>query len=81
MTLAAEHEYGIYAKTVKNNPEYKERRSTCIVVGYGPAGIFSTYRLIEAGYKVIVFEKGKRIIERQIDVERFFNDGALFFFC
>ena len=24
MTLAAEHEYGVYAKTVKNNPDIKE---------------------------------------------------------
>ena len=42
-------------------PEYKQRNETCIIAGYGPSGIFSAYRLMEAGYKVIVFEKGKRI--------------------
>ena len=59
------------------NPKYINRNKTCIVVGYGPAGIFAAYRLVEAGYKVLVFEKGKRIFDRQKDVERFFNEGIL----
>ena len=58
-------------------PEYKQRNETCIIAGYGPSGIFSAYRLLEAGYKVIVFEKGKRIKEREKDVEKFFRDGIL----
>ena len=58
-------------------PEFIERNKTCIVVGYGPSGIFSAYRLIEAGYKVIVFEKGKRISKRKVDVENFFKNGIL----
>ena len=41
--------------------EYKERNETVIIAGYGPSGIFSAYRLMKAGYKVLVFEKGKRI--------------------
>ena len=48
-----------------------------LIIGYGPSGIFSAYRLIEAGLKPIVFEKGKRISERVKDVERFFNEGIL----
>lgn len=56
---------------------YRKRDKTIIVVGYGPSGIFSAYRLVEAGFKVIVFEKGKRIKEREIDVENFFNRGIL----
>ena len=57
--------------------EYKERNETCIIVGYGPSGIFAAYRLCEAGYKVLVFEKGKRIIDREKDVDRFFKEGIL----
>lgn len=57
--------------------KYLERNKTCIVVGYGPSGIFSAYRLTLAGYKVIVIEKGKRIKERVKDVENFFNKGIL----
>ncbi len=48
-----------------------------IIVGYGPSGIFSAYRLIEAGIKPIVFEKGKRIDERVKDVETYFKQGVL----
>lgn len=57
--------------------EYKERNKTCIIVGYGPSGIFSAYRLTLAGYKVLVFEKGKRIKQRVADVENFFQNGIL----
>lgn len=48
-----------------------------IVIGYGPSGIFSTYRLVQAGLKPIVVEKGKRIDERVKDVEAFFQTGQL----
>lgn len=59
------------------NPAYKKRNKDIIVVGYGPSGIFSAYRLIEAGFNVKVFEKGKRINERVKDVENFFKNGIL----
>ena len=66
----------LYHKEVLS-PEYKKRDKTCAVIGYGPSGIFSAYRLMEAGFKVLVFEKGKRIIDREKDVEIFFKEGKL----
>ena len=59
------------------SPECKKRDKVCAVIGYGPSGIFSAYRLMEAGFKVLVFEKGKRISDREKDVERFFKEGIL----
>lgn len=59
------------------NPIYVKRDINCAVIGYGPSGIFSAYRLCQAGFKVIVFEKGKRIVERQNDVDSFFKEGIL----
>ncbi|MBQ6334734.1 MAG: hypothetical protein IJI46_06680 [Erysipelotrichaceae bacterium] len=59
------------------DPPYKVRNATCIVAGYGPSGIFAAYRLCQAGFKVKVFEKGKRIKEREKDVETFFKKGIL----
>ena len=59
------------------SPEYKKRDKVCAVIGYGPSGIFSAYRLMEAGFEVLVFEKGKRISDREKDVERFFKEGIL----
>ncbi len=58
-------------------PEYRERNAICIIAGYGPSGIFAALRLMEAGFKVHVFEKGRRIRQREKDVEHFFRDGVL----
>ena len=58
-------------------PNYINRNKKCIIVGYGPSGIFAAYILLEAGYDVSVFEKGKRIDQRQVDVENFFKNGIL----
>ena len=57
--------------------KHQSRDQVCIIAGDGPSGIFAACRLIEAGFKVIVFEKGKRISERQKDVDRFFKEGIL----
>ncbi len=59
------------------NPPYKNRDKKIIVIGYGPSGIFCAYRLVEAGFKVQVFEKGKRIKQREVDVDNFFKNGIL----
>ncbi|MBO7699009.1 MAG: hypothetical protein J6S38_08275, partial [Erysipelotrichaceae bacterium] len=66
----------IYKKEDLSAP-YKKRDKVCAVIGYGPSGIFSACRLVEAGFRVIVFEKGKRIKEREKDVQRFFEQGIL----
>ena len=66
----------LYEKEDFSLPEIK-RNEHCIIAGYGPSGIFAAYRLNEAGFKVSVFEKGKRIKEREKDVDRFFKEGIL----
>lgn len=48
-----------------------------IIIGYGPSGMFAAIKLLDSGIKSIVFEKGKRIKERQKDVEDFINNGIL----
>lgn len=48
-----------------------------IVVGFGPAGMFAALALIDAGYKPIVLERGKRIEERAGDVNRFLQERTL----
>lgn len=57
--------------------ESKQRNFRPIVIGYGPSGIFCTYRLIEAGFKPLVFERGPRINKREKDVDLFFKEGIL----
>ena len=48
-----------------------------IIIGYGPSGMFASLKLLDSGIKSIVFEKGKRIKERSLDVESFMKSGIL----
>lgn len=40
------------------------------IVGSGPAGLFAALRLIELGYKPVVFERGKNVSDRKRDIAR-----------
>lgn len=53
------------------------RRQRPLIVGFGPAGLFAALELVEYGLKPIIFERGKRIEERSVDVERFITSREL----
>jgi len=40
------------------------------IVGSGPAGLFAALRLIELGYKPVVFERGKNVSDRKRDIAK-----------
>ncbi len=48
-----------------------------IIVGSGPAGLFSAYVLAEHGYKPIVIERGEMIEERVKSISNFLETGKL----
>ena len=48
-----------------------------VVVGLGPAGLFSAYFLAKHGYTPLVLERGKEISARMEDVELFWKQGRL----
>ncbi|SHF11284.1 hypothetical protein SAMN02745164_01806 [Marinitoga hydrogenitolerans DSM 16785] len=48
-----------------------------IIIGTGPAGLFSGLILAEAGFEPILLERGKKVEERKKDVEKFWNNGNL----
>lgn len=48
-----------------------------VIVGAGPAGLFSAYLLTKMGYAPVVLERGKKIEERKQDVEQFWETGVL----
>ncbi len=48
-----------------------------VIIGFGPAGIFAALELIEHGIKPVIFERGKPIEERTIDVQKFMKERVL----
>lgn len=48
-----------------------------IIVGSGPAGLFSAYTMVLSGLNPIIIERGRRVEERSILVDRFFSTGEL----
>lgn len=78
-------------KTVKNknvsvtpNMEYKYPHSgkvpletSPIVIGSGPAGLFSGLILAQMGYKPLILERGEDVDNRSKTVEKFWKTGKL----
>lgn len=48
-----------------------------IVVGAGPAGLFCAYFLAKYNYKPIIIERGEKIENRVVKVDKFFETGIL----
>ncbi len=48
-----------------------------IIIGAGPSGLFAAYMLCLNGFKPIIVERGKKVEERIIDVNTFFEKGIL----
>ncbi len=44
------------------------------IVGAGPAGLFAALRLIELGYKPVIFERGKMVSDRKRDIARIYRE-------
>lgn len=58
-------------------PGEQELTTPPLIIGAGPAGLFATLILVEAGFKPILIERGKGVEERQKDVEEFWKTGIL----
>lgn len=52
-------------------------RKRVLVVGAGPAGLFSSYILSKSGLEVHLIERGRRVDERVEDVKRFWSERLL----
>jgi len=48
-----------------------------VIIGTGPAGLFAALRLIEFGKKPIVYERGKPVSERKIDIAKINRESII----
>lgn len=55
----------------------EEVKGNIIIVGSGPAGLFTAYMLATKGFKPIIIERGKDIDSRVSDVTNFWDTGKL----
>lgn len=56
---------------------FKRLSGRVVVVGAGPAGMFSALELARNGYKPLLIERGEKVEERDLSVEKFFASGTL----
>ncbi|MHB1679933.1 MAG: NAD(P)/FAD-dependent oxidoreductase [bacterium] len=54
----------------------KQKKPAVIIIGMGPAGIFAAVELLKNGIHTVIIEKGKKVENRQIDVDAFFKSGV-----
>lgn len=79
-TLQNLPKFPIYTKDlqpIQGNRKLTESKDRPIVVGFGPAGMFAALELIDCGLKPLIFERGKQIDERSIDVQGFLKKRKL----
>ena len=48
-----------------------------IIIGSGPAGLFAALRLIELGLRPLIFERGKDVSARKIDIARISRENLV----
>lgn len=58
-------------------PDEADKNQKIAIIGMGPAGLFCGYMLAKHGFKPVIYERGKKVEERILDVERFWEEGVL----
>jgi uncharacterized protein len=69
--------FTIYHEEIKKPKKSITRKERPIIIGFGPAGMFAALELLESGLQPLIFERGKKIEERTIDVQRFIRERVL----
>ncbi len=69
--------FPVYIEPVPITRKAARSKERPIIVGFGPAGMFAALELIEYGLQPLIFERGKKIEERSVDVQRFMSTRQL----
>ncbi|MBU1640723.1 MAG: dehydrogenase, partial [Proteobacteria bacterium] len=69
--------FPVYTEQTPASRKTTSRTVRPLIVGFGPAGMFAALELIAYGFKPLIFERGKKIDERTVDVQRFIKERKL----
>lgn len=64
-------------KTIIHFPNVSHAKKKVIIVGAGPAGLFSALQLIEKGIKPVILERGKDVKSRRRDLAVLNKEGII----
>jgi uncharacterized protein len=67
----------VYSEKTAKKRETKPGPERPVIIGLGPAGMFAGLELIAYGQKPIIFERGKRLEERDLDVRKFMKERLI----
>lgn len=76
-SLNNREEFPEYIGRIAKERKLKTGAERPVVIGFGPAGMFAALELIAYGLKPIIFERGKKLEERSLDVQRFMKESVL----
>lgn len=76
-TFSNSENFPCYSEKTKETRKAAVIKDRPIIVGFGPAGMFAALELIDYGIKPLIFERGKKIEERTVDVQRFINEREI----
>lgn len=76
-SFANRQKFPLYIEAPQAEGRRPDRKERPIIVGFGPAGMFAALELIDCGFKPLIFERGKKIEERSLDVQRFVKERVL----
>jgi len=76
-SFANKQEFQIFTQPVQKSKKAQQREERPIIVGFGPAGMFAALELIDNNFAPIIFERGKKIEERGLDIEHFIKKMRL----
>jgi uncharacterized protein len=69
--------FPVFTESIKDEKKKITMQERPLIVGFGPAGMFAALEFIENGFKPLIFERGKKIEDRSLDVQRFIKERRL----
>ncbi len=76
-SFANEEGFPLHAEEAKPGRTAIVSAERPVIIGFGPAGMFAALELLDYGVKPLIFERGKRIEERDLDIRGFIRDRTL----